>query len=153
MLSGDAALRDIGNIALEVGVRACLWTKSILMLHFHSHREPLSSRSAICRHQQPDQGVWTERAALRMGVWPSPNSRDASGFLKDLMDASQVHAAERMSAIALDHLQQFARRAQELLETNRPLLDQFLDAQKNNLEFCATVRHDRFSAANARERR
>ena len=75
-------------------------------------------------------------SGLRCGwVLAEPELARRIWLLKDLMDASQVHAAERMSAIALDHLQQFARRAQELLETNRRLLDQFLDAQKNNLEF------------------
>ncbi len=54
--------------------------------------------------------------------------------LNDLMDASHVHAAERMSVIALDHLDQFAARSKDLLETNRGLLDRFLDSQEKNIE-------------------
>ena len=134
VLSGDAALRDIGNIALEVGAR--LLVDEVYLDAAFS----LAPRTSF--HLGPQFVVTSSLtkvyglSGLRCGwVLAEPELARRIWLLKDLMDASQVHAAERMSAIALDHLQQFARRAQELLEMNRRLLDQFLDAQKNNLEF------------------
>jgi aspartate/methionine/tyrosine aminotransferase len=74
-------------------------------------------------------------SGLRCGwVLAEPDLARRIWRLNDLMDASHVHTAERMSVIALDHLQQFAERTRKLLETNRRLLNRFLDSQENNLE-------------------
>lgn len=48
--------------------------------------------------------------------------------LYDLFAANGAHPAERMSVMAFDHLDQFRERARGLLEPNRRLLDEFLDA-------------------------
>ena len=51
----------------------------------------------------------------------------------DLLGAVPAHPAERLSAIALDHLPQIAGRTRALLETNRALWNQFLD-RRTDLE-------------------
>ena len=53
--------------------------------------------------------------------------------LSDLFNGSTVHAAELISVIALDNLEQVGERARDLLGTNRAALDGFLD-QAGKLE-------------------
>lgn len=51
--------------------------------------------------------------------------------LNDLFGATNVHVAERLSLIALKNLHIFRDRAKKLLETNRPILNQFLDSRSD----------------------
>src|SRR6185295_1601065 len=53
--------------------------------------------------------------------------------LNDLFGVMAAHPAERLSAIALQQLDQIAAQAQSLLQTNRVLANQFLDS-RNDLE-------------------
>ncbi len=50
-------------------------------------------------------------------------------LLNDLFGVNAAHPAERMSIVAFDHLNRFRERARTLLETNRALLDSFLDSR------------------------
>jgi len=52
-------------------------------------------------------------------------------LLNDLFGASAVHIAERLSVTALDHLEPIRERARKLLESNRALLDAFLDSRRD----------------------
>ena len=49
--------------------------------------------------------------------------------LNDLYGVIPAHPAERLSVVALDHLDRIAACAQSLLQVNRALLDSFLDAR------------------------
>lgn len=53
--------------------------------------------------------------------------------LNDLFAATAAHPAERMSVTAFDHLGQFRERARKLIETNRRILNRFLD-ERTDLE-------------------
>ena len=133
VLIGNDVLRDIGEIAREVGARvlvdevyldAAFSPAPQTSFHLGPHFVVTSSLTKV-------YGL----SGLRCGwVLAEPELARRIWLLNDLMDASHVHAAERMSVIALDHLQQFAGRTKKLLETNRRLLDRFLDSQENNLE-------------------
>jgi aspartate/methionine/tyrosine aminotransferase len=71
-------------------------------------------------------------SGLRCGwILASPALAKRMWFLNDLFAASPVHSAERMSVMALDHLELFRERAQTLLAANRALLDAFLDARSD----------------------
>jgi aspartate/methionine/tyrosine aminotransferase len=73
-------------------------------------------------------------SGLRCGwVLASPDIIKRIWLLHDLFAASPVHSAERMSVMAIDHLELFRQRAQKLLTANRSLLDAFLDS-RNDLE-------------------
>jgi aspartate/methionine/tyrosine aminotransferase len=73
-------------------------------------------------------------SGLRCGwILASPALAKRMWLLNDLFAASPVHSAERMSVMALDHLELFRGRARTLLAANRPLLDAFLDS-RNDLE-------------------
>jgi aspartate/methionine/tyrosine aminotransferase len=52
-------------------------------------------------------------------------------LLNDLFGAVAAHAAERMSVMALDHLEHFRQRARSLLASNRVLLGAFLDSRSD----------------------
>jgi aspartate/methionine/tyrosine aminotransferase len=49
--------------------------------------------------------------------------------LNDLFGAIPAHRAERLSVVALRHLEKIAARAKALPETNRALLDAFLESR------------------------
>lgn len=52
----------------------------------------------------------------------------------DLTYGIPAHAAERLSAIALDHLDIITQRSRDLVEGNRVLLNEFLDQNSSSLE-------------------
>ena len=73
-------------------------------------------------------------SGLRCGwILASPSLAKRMWLLNDLYAASPVHSAERMSVMAIDHLDLFRKRARTLLAANRALLDAFLDS-RNDLE-------------------
>jgi len=73
-------------------------------------------------------------SGLRCGwILASPALAKRMWLLNDLFAASPVHSAERMSVMALDHLELFRERARTLWAANRALLEGFLDS-RNDLE-------------------
>ena len=133
VLTSNAVLREVGDLARSVGARV-LVDEVYLDLAFS--RQPRSSF-----HLGPQFVVTSSLtkayglSGLRCGwVLAEPELARRMWRLNDLMDASRVHVAERMSVIALDHLEQLAARTRKLLETNRRLLDRFLNLQDENLE-------------------
>jgi hypothetical protein len=71
-------------------------------------------------------------SGLRCGwILASPALAHRMWLLNDLFTASPVHSAERMSVMALDHLEQFRQRARALLASNRVLLGAFLDSRRD----------------------
>ncbi len=67
---------------------------------------------------------------LRCGwVLAVPPLARAMWRLNDLYGVIPAHVAERLSVIALAHLDQVIARAKSLLEANRALLDRFLDSR------------------------
>lgn len=73
-------------------------------------------------------------SGLRCGwILASPDLARRIWRLNDLFAASPAHAAERMSVMALDHLDRFVTRARDLLHANRGLLNEFLYS-RNDLE-------------------
>lgn len=73
-------------------------------------------------------------SGLRCGwILAAPELAQRIWLLNDLYGAVAAHPAERMSVMALDHLQTFRERARVLLTANRALVDAFLDS-RNDLE-------------------
>lgn len=71
-------------------------------------------------------------SGLRCGwVLASPDLARRMWMLNDLFGVNAPHPAERMSVVAFDHLERFRERARKLLETNRPLLDAFLNSRSD----------------------
>ncbi len=73
-------------------------------------------------------------SGLRCGwVLARPALAERMWRLNDLFGVIPPHAAERLSVIALEHLDQIAAHARALLQTNRGLLDRFLDSRQDLL--------------------
>jgi aspartate/methionine/tyrosine aminotransferase len=71
-------------------------------------------------------------SGLRCGwVLASPPLAKRMWLLNDLFGAVAAHSAERMSVIALDHLETFRERARSLLTANRAIIDSFLDSRSD----------------------
>ncbi len=69
-------------------------------------------------------------SGLRCGwVLAAPTLAARMWRLNDLYGVIPAHAAERLSCIALDNLEEIAASARKRLEKNRALLDQFLDSR------------------------
>jgi aspartate/methionine/tyrosine aminotransferase len=76
-------------------------------------------------------------SGLRCGwVLASPELCHRMWRINDLYAATPAHPAERISVIALDHLDQVAARAQGILAANRKQLDAVLKTQHQLDIFC-----------------
>jgi aspartate/methionine/tyrosine aminotransferase len=131
VLIDGGTLREVGEMARNSGARVLV---DEVYLDMAFSRSPRSSFLL-----DPKTFVVTSSltkvyglSGLRCGwILAEPELARRMWRLRDLMDASISHLTERMSVIALDHLEQFARRARHLLQTNRPLLDNFLNSRKD----------------------
>lgn len=71
-------------------------------------------------------------SGLRCGwILAEPDLATRIWRLNDLMTNNPAHAAERLSRIALANLDQIGRRSRHLLDTNRALLNSFLDERED----------------------
>ncbi len=128
----DATLRLIGEIAHSYGAQV-LVDEVYLEAVFDS-----PARSAF---HLGDNFIATSSLTkayglngLRCGwVLARPGLAERMWRLNDLFGVIPAHAAERLSVIALDHLEEIAAHARALLETNRGLLNRFLDSRKDLL--------------------
>jgi len=73
-------------------------------------------------------------SGLRCGwILAEPDLARRIWLLDDLFEVNAPHAAERLSVIAFQNFEKIRDRARTLLDTNRPLLNQFL-ATRGDLE-------------------
>jgi aspartate/methionine/tyrosine aminotransferase len=136
-LEDDGSLRALVKIAQERGIRL-LVDEVYLEAAFG-----LGQRSAF--HLAPETVVITNSltkayglSGLRCGwILAEPRLAERMWRLNDLFAATAAHPAECLSVVALDHLDLPRSCAQELLERNRPLLQQFLKS-RDDLEFVST---------------
>ena len=71
-------------------------------------------------------------SGLRCGwILAAPDLARRMWLLNDLFAATGAHPAECLSVMALDHLEQFRKRARALITANRALLDSFLDSRRD----------------------
>lgn len=94
-------------------------------------------------------------SGLRCGwTLAAPLLAERMWLLKDLFDNIPAHAAERLSLIALNNLKTLANKSRSLLETNKRLLDSFLDS-RDDLEWIGqefgTVAFPRFKCGDVDE--
>jgi aspartate/methionine/tyrosine aminotransferase len=131
-LMDEATLSELGTIARRVGARV-LVDEVYLDAAF-----PLAPRSAF--HLGPEFVVTNSLtkvyglSGLRCGwILAEPDLIKKIWRLNDLFGVIPAHVAERLSVLALSHLERIAARTRTLLETNRAILNQFLRS-RNDLE-------------------
>jgi hypothetical protein len=128
-LVGTETLRRVGVIARGVGARVLV---DEVYLDSLFEKAPPSAF-----HLDPGCFVITSSltkayglSGLRCGwILADPDLARRMWRIDDLFGAVPAHPAERLSAIALDHLATIAARARDLLERNRRLLNEFLDSR------------------------
>src|SRR5947208_118506 len=128
-LIDDETLKRIGELAREVGARV-LVDEVYLEAMFES-----APRSAV--HLGP-QFISTSSltkgyglSGLRCGwILAEPELAERMRLLHDIFGALAPHPAERLSVVALQKLPKFITRAKNILETNRAVINDFLDSRE-----------------------
>jgi len=128
VLTDDDTLRKVGEIARNANARVlvdevyleALFEKPV-RTSFH-----LGNEFVVTSSLTKAFGL----SGLRRGwIVAEPDVAQDIWRLNDLFGVMASHPAERLSVIALQQLDQISARAQALLETNRGLVNQFLDSR------------------------
>jgi aspartate/methionine/tyrosine aminotransferase len=128
-LTPTETLRDIGEIAKDVGARVLVDEVYLEALFDRDHPSAfhLGSRFIVTGSLTKAYGL----GGLRCGwVLAEPPLAEQIWRLKDLFGVIPPRAVERLSVIALKHLDSIAGRARRALEVNRPILHRFLDSRQ-----------------------
>jgi aspartate/methionine/tyrosine aminotransferase len=137
VLTDEATMKQVGEIARRVNARVLVDEVYLESL--------FDERPRTAYHFGPEfitTGSLTKAfglSGLRCGwIVAEPELAQQVWRLNDLFAATPVHAGERLSVIAFQQLAQLGRDARMLLETNRRMLNEFLDS-RHDLE---TIRTD-----------
>ena len=125
---GKETLKQLGKIAREVGARVLVDEVYLDALFddapstaFHLGEEFITTNSLTKVY-----GL----SGLRCGwILAEPALAKKLWYLNDLFGVIPAHAAERLSCIALEHLDEIAAHARRLLETNRRVLNAFFNSR------------------------
>ena len=128
VLTDDETLKRVGEIAGRVGAN---------VLVNEVYLETLFEAPPRTAFHLGDNFVVTSSLTKAFGLsglrsgWIIANPELASQMwlLNDLFSATQVHAAERLSVVALQQIDELAARAKALMDHNRGLLNAFLDTR------------------------
>ena len=129
-LTNEVTLQQVGELARSIGAHVLVDEVYIEMAFeraprsaFHLGEQFVSTNSLTKVY-----GL----SGLRCGwVLAAPELARRMWRLNDFYGVIPAHPAERLSVLALDHLDRIAARARRLLEANRPLLDRFLGSRKD----------------------
>jgi aspartate/methionine/tyrosine aminotransferase len=128
-LTANDAISRIGEIALAVGARVLVDEVYLEAAYESAPRSAfhLGKNFIVTSSLTKAYGL----SGLRCG-WVVAASELAERMwkLNDLFGVIPAHAAERLSVIALKNIEQIAERAKQLLETNRELINRFLDSRE-----------------------
>lgn len=128
MLTGDATLKQIGEIARRVGARVLVDEVYIETLFEAAPRTSfhLGDEFVVTSSLTKAFGL----SGLRCGwIFAAPELAQRMWLLNDLFAATPVHAGERLSVVAFQQLDEIGARAKALLDRNRELLNAFLDSR------------------------
>jgi len=130
VFTDESTLKQVGEIALRVGAR---------VLVNEVYMETMFEQAPRTAFHLGEHFVTTNSLTKAFGLsglrsgWIIAETDLASQMwlLNDLFSATQVHAAERLSVVALQQIDEIAARAKALLERNRGLLNAFLDTRED----------------------
>src|SRR5215510_4451188 len=130
VLIDEAEIKQIGEIGRSVGARVLVDEVYMETLFEDSPRTAfhLGNEFVITSSLTKAFGL----SGLRCGwIFAEPELAKRMWLLNDLFAATPVHAGERLSVVALQQLSEIGTRAQELLDRNRKLLNEFLDTHED----------------------
>lgn len=128
VLTDDATLKEVGEIARRVGARVLVDEVYIETLFEDAPRTSfhLGNEFVVTSSLTKTFGL----SGLRCGwIFAEPELARRMWLLNDLFAATPVHAGERLSVVAFKQLAEIAGRAKTLLDRNRALLNEFLDTR------------------------
>ncbi len=129
-LVDEPALRAVGEIARRHKARVLVDEVYLEMLYEKRPRPAfhLGEHFIVTSSLTKAYGL----SGLRCGwVLASPELCRKMWNINDLFSSNLAHPAERLSVIALDHLERIAGRAKAILNANRPVLHDFLASRRN----------------------
>ena len=130
VLTDDATLKQVGEIARRVGARVLVDEVYIETLFESTPRTAfhLGDEFVVTSSLTKAFGL----SGLRCGwIFAKAELARQMWLLNDLFAATPVHAGERLSIVALDQIDELAERAKALLDRNRSLLNAFLDTRED----------------------
>ena len=123
-----ASLREVGKIARTVGAHVLVDEVYLEMLFEDSPTSAfhLGPEFMVTSSLTKAYGL----SGLRCGwIFAEASLAERMWRLNDLFAATPVHAGERLGVIALRQLDRLATQARARLDTNRAMLNQFLDSR------------------------
>ena len=130
VLVDNDTLLEVGAIARRVGARVLVDEVYLEALFEQSPRSAFHLGPEFVATSSLTKAYGL--SGLRCGwILTEPELATRIWRVNDLFGNVPAHPAERLSVIALKHLDRIGARAKALLERNRPLLDQFLDSRKD----------------------
>src|SRR5215213_9892706 len=130
VVTDDVTIKRLGEIAKAVGAR---------VLVNEIYRETLFEEPPQTAFNFGNEFVITNSltkafglSGLRCGwIFAEPELAKRMWLLNDLFAATAVHAAERLSLVAMRQLPELAERSKQVLDRNRRLLNEFLDTRED----------------------
>ena len=129
VLIDDSTLKQIGEIARRVGARVLVDEVYMETLFEDSPRTSfhLGNEFVVTSSLTKAFGL----SGLRCGwIFAEPELAQRMWLLNDLFASTPVHSGERLSVVALEQIGEIGARAQQLLDRNRKLLNEFLDTRE-----------------------
>jgi aspartate/methionine/tyrosine aminotransferase len=130
VLIPDATMKQIGEIAQRVGARVLVDEVYMETLFEESPRTSfhLGEEFVVTSSLTKAFGL----SGLRCGwILAQRDLAKRMWLLNDLFAATAVHAGERLSVVAMQQLDGIGERAQQLLDRNRQILNDFLDTRED----------------------
>jgi aspartate/methionine/tyrosine aminotransferase len=128
VLADETTLRKIAELARSVGARVLVDEVYLEAMFEAAPKSSLHLGQEFIATSSLTKGYGL--SGLRCGwILAEPELAEQIRRLTDIFAASDAHLMERLSVLALAQLPTIAKRAKQMLETNRATLNQFFDAR------------------------
>jgi len=129
-LIDEETLRRIGDIANSVGARVLVDEVYLEAMFENAPRSSVHLGPQFISTSSLTKGYGL--SGLRCGwILAEPELAERMRLLDDIFGSLAPHPAERLSVVALQKLSKFIKRAKNILETNRAVLNDFLDSRED----------------------
>ena len=131
-LVNEETLREIGKIANHVGARVLVDEVYLEAMFEDAPRSSVTLGPQFIATSSLTKGYGL--SGLRCGwILAEPAFAQQMRMLHDVFGSLAPHPAERLSVVAFRKLANFTRRAKDILETNRAVLNDFYDSREDLL--------------------
>jgi aspartate/methionine/tyrosine aminotransferase len=130
VLIDEATIKQVGELARRVGARVLIDEVYMETLFEEPPRTSFHFGSEFVVTSSLTKAFGL--SGLRCGwILAEPELARRMWLLNDLFASTPVHSGERLSVVAMQQLEEIGARAQQLLDRNRHLLDEFLDTRED----------------------